>query len=119
MICSTVTRADCDDSGITFHEKNYSIYISQDCYVYKQIEYINPKGKSISIPFATECKSKDHIISCRKHGITPLAGATYKQVDYGKSNYESSRYRVGDPLHRYECIKGCSVSTPKHSETSE
>ena len=70
---------------------------------------------SIKVPFLSECALTKDGFKCNAKGKTPLAGATYKKVKFGRSWHDNS---CGDgepnydaPGEKYICVKGCGKLT--------
>jgi hypothetical protein len=73
-------------------------------------------GKSKQFPFNKECSLTKNGFKCRSGGHTPLAGATYKKIYFGRSQYvndgcDSSLPPYSEPGQKYICIKGCAKPT--------
>src|SRR3569623_24439 len=122
-------HADCQDEWLTYSSPTQwlSVAYSQGCY---QGDLILSSSKeaprwpgtgehSIKTPFNLECplKKQDKIgdiiqFSCRKDGVSPLAGATYR-FKLIKTSMECGG--VVEPYwdHTFICIKGCGSKTPK------
>ena len=72
-------------------------------------------GKSKQFPFNKECSLTENGFKCRSEGHTPLAGATYKKIYFGRSQHVSD-CGIGldpykEPGEKYICIKGCAKPT--------
>jgi hypothetical protein len=96
--------------------KEFHIYIG-DC-VENRISFAiadkNGKfGKKKSFLFEKECSMTKDGFKCRADGHTPLAGATYKLIHFGRSrNSCSPESELGA---KYICIKGCGKdSVPEY-----
>lgn len=120
MLLSFPVQANCDSEIATLHTKKFDIdiFYGDGCGGDPKIEFTK-NNKKLSAPFNKECAfhNKDNGFSCHASGSTPLAGATYNFVKYGKSNCSCAE--PNDPGHRYVCIKGCSSSTPQYLEVSD
>jgi len=122
MLCAVTARAGCDYIA-ELHTDKFDIEISDGgCAGDTMITYKIGKNKTNSVPFYKECTMEElgRWFSCRKNGISPLAGATYKLVEHGKSSVcnlpdENTPY----PTYRYVCVKGCNTSVPRHLETMD
>ena len=65
--------------------------------------------KGIPVPFSSECKASKMQIVCRRGGVTPLAGATYRLTLDGTPTCPGDRYE-----ERFTCIQGCTPITPRY-----
>ena len=72
-----------------------------------------------TIPFDRECQPKIKgkngetvEFSCRKDGVSPLAGATYRYKEF-KTTIRCDDNDVPDIEHSFICISGCGPTTPK------
>ena len=79
---------------------------------YKNEDFTNSK----EVPFSSECTLIKDGFKCHKNGKTPLAGATYKKIMFGRSQHDGSCGAEGGPSYsepgeKYICIKGCSKPT--------
>lgn len=66
-----------------------------------------------TVPFLSECSLTKDGFKCRSNGKTPLAGATYKKINFGRSgNSCAPDSWLGE---KYICVKGCSkVTVPEY-----
>jgi len=61
---------------------------------------------SDGVPFLKECSLTKTGFKCRPDGSTPLAGATYKKVKFGRSGNACDT--DGELGEKYVCVAGCS-----------
>jgi hypothetical protein len=57
------------------------------------------------VPFLFECTLTKDGFRCRPNGKTPLAGATYRRIKFGRS--QNACDEAGELGEKYICIKGC------------
>ena len=122
-------HADCQDEWLTYNSKTQwlSVAYSKGCYdgdlilssSKKEPERPDTSESSITTPFGLECPIKKQDkngevieFSCRKDGISPLAGATYR-FKLIKTTIECDGVIEPDWDHTFICIKGCKPTTPK------
>lgn len=132
MFVGSHAHADCQDTWLEYQSStsNLSVDYSDGCYNGKLI--LNFVKKSIngpqlgdpnlhleSIPFDRECQTirKDNNgeiveFSCRKDGVSPLAGATYRYKEF-KITIRCDDTDIPDTEHSFICISGCGPTTPK------
>jgi hypothetical protein len=132
MIFGSYAHADCQDFWLQYRSStlHLSVEYSQACYHGELILNFSKFTKNgaqrpdsiehlESIPFDRECQSKKKNkdgetveFSCRKDGISPLAGATYRF-----KRFETTIRCDGVDLpafdHTFICINGCGATTPK------
>ncbi len=96
-------------------------YIAEYGTVFPDSDYRDAHTKHQKYEFNKECRatySKNWIptsFKCDKNGHTPLAGASYKRVEYGESTRDCEK---GEPGFRYICTTGCNNSVaPKYLES--
>ncbi|MFZ2321335.1 MAG: hypothetical protein WAW12_15860 [Pseudomonas sp.] len=126
------SQADCQDEWLTYRssELHLSASYSEGCYQGQLIlGFSKPSedGKggsdsnfpSGSIPFDSECTTKEKDkegetieFSCRKEGVSPLAGATYR-FKLVETTIECDGVVQPDWEHTFICISGCGPTTPK------
>lgn len=123
-------HADCQDEWLTYSSstQELSVAYSEGCYQGDLILSSSKKGPGwpdkkehlIKTDFNHECPLKkqdknEEVIefSCRKDGISPLAGATYR-FKLEKTTIECDGVVEPDWNHVFICIKGCGPSTPKY-----
>lgn len=95
----------------SFNDDNVWIDIGDGCedkqdmisFQRKQGDKWSPLRK---IPFLSECSKIKDGFKCRADGKTPLAGATYRRINFGRSqnNCEENINALGE---KYICVKGC------------
>jgi len=129
LLSSLSAHADCQDEWLTYNSSTQwlSVAYSEGCYQGDLILSYSEKGPgwpdtsehSMTTPFDLECPLKKQgadgaIIefSCRKDGISPLAGATY-QFKLIKTTIECGGIVEPDWDHTFICIKDCGPTTPK------
>lgn len=122
-------HADCQDEWLTYNSPAQwlSVTYSQGCYQGDLVLSYSKEGPrrpgtgehSIETPFNLECPLKKQdkngeIIefSCRKDGVSPLAGATYR-FKLIKTSLECDGVVQPDWDHTFICIKGCGPKTPR------
>lgn len=100
------------------------MHYSEGCYAGDLILSFFKKGakrgaNAIEIPFEHECPIKKHNkmgkvteFSCRKGGVSPLAGATYR-FQLMKTTIECDGVVSPDEVHAFICVKGCGRRTPQ------
>jgi hypothetical protein len=132
MVAAPHARADCQD--YLFEHSSAELYLaaeySQGCYAGEVIikyaklsqrrpQRFSPGVQMKSVPFVRECpsrkKSKEGDIvefRCRKDGVTPLAGATYRFTEE-KTTMECDGAEVPDVDFIFVCIRGCKPTTPQ------
>lgn len=130
MFAAPHTWADCLDTWFRYNSPE--LYLSADysegCYQGNMILSFakNIKGERqwpsqntqwTSVPFDVECqmnksKKEGKVFTCRKDGVSPLAGATY-QYEEIKENYKCEDGSAPLPRLLYRCISGCGPNTPK------
>ena len=112
-LLSSIAFADCG-GGIAFIKTDkVSIDIGDDgcdadtkTMIHFSVKGKNGKfGKEVGVPFLSECSPTKDGFKCRPNGKTPLAGATYKRIEFGRSN--SGCRNEGDLGSKYICIRGC------------
>ena len=57
------------------------------------------------VPFVSECVRTKDGFACRPNGKTPLAGATYRKTQFGRSTNACAK--AGELGEKYICIEGC------------
>jgi len=98
--------------------KEFRIYIGdcEDTLIMFSVADKNGKfGKEKQFPFEKECSITSDGFKCHSGGHTPLAGATYKRIYFGRSQHVSD-CGIGldpykEPGEKYICIKGCAKPT--------
>lgn len=119
-------HADCQDEWIKYQSptQQLSVTYSEGCYSGKLILSFFTKGGQRGaqigeVPFDQECPAKkldrkgDVVeFSCRKGGVSPLAGATYR-FKLIKTTIECEGVVSPDEDHVFMCIKGCGRRTPQ------
>jgi hypothetical protein len=125
LTCFSV-QADCQDEWLTYQSNTEKllVYYSKGCYSGDLILSFTKKAahrgaNASEILFETECPTKKHNkmgevveFNCRKGGVSPLAGATYRfqrtkttiKCDGIVSPYED---------RAFICTKGCGKTTPQ------
>lgn len=132
MLVGSNAHADCQDSWLEHWSPMLylSVSYSQGCYQ-GELElnfskfsangpqWPDPSLRLETIPFDRECqpKKKDKNgetveFSCRKDGVSPLAGATYRYKEF-KTTIRCDDTDVPDIEHSFICISGCGLTTPK------
>ncbi len=126
------SQADCQDEWLTYRssELQLSAGYSEGCYQGQLIlSFSKPSedgqggsgsdSTSGSIPFDSECATKKKNnegetieFSCRKDGVSPLAGATYR-FKLVESTIQCDGVDQPDWEHTFICISGCKPTTPK------
>lgn len=132
MFAASYARADCQDSWLEHRSSTsyVSVEYSEGCYQGKLIlnfskfskngpKWPDPGSHFESIPFDRECELKkkddnDETVefSCRKDGVSTLAGATYRYKEF-KTTIRCDGTNVPDIEHAFICISGCGRTTPK------
>ena len=132
ILLSANSQADCQDQWLTYSssELDLSAGYSEGCYQGQLIlSFSKPsedgKGgadsnvKSGSVPFDSECTTKEKDkdgetieFSCRKEGVSPLAGATYR-FKLVETTIECDGVVQQNFEHTFICISGCGPTTPK------
>lgn len=134
MFVGSSAHADCQESWLEYRSPTVflSAIYSGGCYqgplilhFSKRSRYASrrPPGMPVeSTPFDRECQSKRKNengetieFSCRKEGVSPLAGATYR-FKLTKTTIECDGVKAPDWAHTFRCIKGCKPATPKRLE---
>ncbi|NOT18885.1 MAG: hypothetical protein HOP24_01235 [Sideroxydans sp.] len=132
MFVSSYAHADCQESWL--EHSSSTLYLSVDysegCYQGKLIlnyAKLSKNGPQLgdpnlhleSIPFDRECqptkkgKNGETVeFSCRKDGVSPLAGATYR-YKLVKTTIQCDGVDVPDWEHLFICTSGCGPTTPK------
>jgi hypothetical protein len=132
MLVGSYAYADCQDSWLEHRSSTLylSVEYSQGCYqgqlilnfskfAKKEPQLPDPSLQSGSMPFDRECQSKKMSkdgatieFSCRKDGVSPLAGATYRFKKF-KTTIRCDGIDLPDFDHTFICIDGCGPTTPK------
>jgi len=132
MLVGSNAHADCQDEWLTHMSSTLylSVGYSKGCYAGDLIlnfsnfskngpRWPNSGSKLESIPFDRECTSKKKDkdgetieFSCRKDGVSPLAGATYR-FKLVKTTIQCDGIDEPDWDHIFICISGCGSTTPK------
>lgn len=135
MFAGSCAHADCQDSWLEHQSSTLflSVDYSQGCYqgdlilkfskfTKKGPQRPDPNLHLKSIPFDRECPTKktgkdgDTIeFSCRKDGVSPLAGATYRFKKF-KTTIRCDGIKQPDFDYTFICISGCGPETPKRLE---
>jgi hypothetical protein len=132
MFAASHAHADCQDSWLEY--RSSTLYVSVDysdgCYHGELIlnfskipkkgpKWPDPSLHLESIPFDRECRSRKKgnngevvEFSCRKDGVSPLAGATYRYKEF-KTTIQCEGTDVPDIEHAFICTSGCGSTTPK------
>lgn len=123
MLAAPLAYADCQDTWLTYNSPTLSLSVdySEGCYQgEKRINFSKPSKKSRmnTVSFNSECSSgkmeDGEIIefSCRKDGVSPLAGATYRfkkiKTTIRCDGVDSPNWEMS-----FSCISGCGATTPK------
>ena len=75
-------------------------------------------GTVKEVPFELECKLNNDGFKCRKDGKSPLAGATYKRIWFGRSGNACDE--DGTLGQKYICVVGCSpLTVPEYLNGSD
>lgn len=132
LFLSPQAKADCQDYWFTYHSATLDLHViySEFCYQGKLLlqftRYtpdINTRqakaSEMVSLPFDEECptqkKHKDGGVlefTCKKDGISPLAGATFRYKKF-KTSLVCDGVEIPDIEPAFVCVKGCKPSTPK------
>jgi hypothetical protein len=129
------THADCQDEWITHRSSTLylSVSYSEGCYAGELTlnfsrfpksgpSWPDPSLKLTSIPFVRECTVKEKNeegetieFSCRKDGVSPLAGATYR-FKLVETTFRCEGKVEKGWNHTFLCTSGCQPTTPKTLE---
>lgn len=132
MLVGSNAHADCQDFWFEHWSRTLylSVSYSQGCYHGELVlnfskfsengpRWPDPSLRLKSIPFDRECRSKKKNkdgetieFSCRKDGVSPLAGATYR-FKLIKTTIQCDGIDLPDWDHTFVCISGCGSTTPK------
>jgi len=129
LLAGLSAHADCQDDWLRYDSSTQwlSVAYSEGCYHGDLILSSSKKGPgwpdtsehSITTPFDLECPLKKQNkegetieFSCRKDGMSPLAGATYR-FKLIETTIECDGVVEPDWDHTFICIKGCGPTTPK------
>lgn len=132
LFFDSYAHADCQDSWLEYRSStlHLSADYSQSCYQGELIlnfSKFTKKGAqrpgtgwhSGSIPFDRECQSKKKNkdgetveFSCRKDGVSPLAGATYRFKKF-ETTIRCDETDLPTLDYTFICISGCRSTTPK------
>lgn len=124
LSCSSA-HADCQEEWLTFQSptQQLSVRYEEGCYHGALIlsywrEGTKQDAPSGEISFDQECpvKKRDKSgevveFSCRKNGVSPLAGATYR-FKLMKTTIVCDGVVGPDEDHTFICVKGCGKKTP-------
>ena len=132
LLAGSYAHADCQDFWLEHHSSTLylSVGYSEGCYQGERIlkfsklsntgpRWPSPSLRLESTPFDRECPSGKRDkggntieFSCRKDGVSPLAGATYryKQV---KTTMRCNGVDEPDWDLSFICIRGCGPATPR------
>ena len=73
------------------------------------VSNIDPEVPSAPmVSFSSQCVATARKIQCRRGGVTPLAGATYKVTNDGSPVCGG----LWEP--RFTCVRGCTRDTPRY-----
>ena len=137
LFLSPTSNASGDPEIVTYYEKDYAISITTDgtcgssiCIEVVKYPLTEKSILSRNISFEKECyltkhgkkiKSDDYLSGaanfdgfvCHPKGSTPLAGATYRYIQFGRSHHDDSCGMEKGPVYttpgnKYICVKGCS-----------
>ena len=132
MFAGAYAHADCQDFWLEYHSSTLylSVEYSEGCYQgelklnfskfsSKNPQWPSPNSHFASIPFNRECQSKRRNkdgktieFSCRKDGVSPLAGATYRFKKV-KTTIRCDGIDEPDLDLSFRCIRGCGSATPQ------
>lgn len=132
LMLGTQAKADCQDSWLEYHSNKLilSVVYSEGCYQGEMLlQFTHFSGSSVkrgeqtsemkSLPFDQECtaskklKNGDTVeFTCRKNGVSPLAGATFRYRKF-KTSLSCEGVELPDIEHAFVCIKGCKRDTPR------
>lgn len=135
MVFGSYAHADCQDFWLEHWSSTLylSVGYSQGCYQGELIlnfskftkkgpQWPDPSLHLESIPFDRECQSKKTSkdgetieFSCRKDGVSPLAGATYRFKTF-KTTIQCDGIDLPDFDYTFVCVRGCGPTTPKRLE---
>jgi len=134
MLVGSSAHADCQESWLEYSSPTLSLHAiySGGCYdgplilefsQHSRHRPLPPTAMPVqSIPFDRECQlgKKDEngetiAFSCRKDGVSPLAGATYR-FKLIKTTIVCDGVKEPDWAHTFVCVKGCKPATPKRLE---
>lgn len=128
LLAAPYVHADCLDTWLTAgwvpSERHLTVDFSDGCYHgsliinFTKEPRSSPKAHLRSVPFYLECTINTRTwedakrFSCRKDGVSPLAGATYQYEEVQATGHcEDGSTPL--PARTYRCIGGCGPSTPK------
>lgn len=130
LFAAPYAHADCQESWLEYRSSTsyVSVDYSEGCYegrlILKFFEFPenkrpDPSFPWKSIPFDRECQVKKKDTEgeavefiCRKDGVSPLAGATYRYKEF-KTTIRCDGIDLPDTEHTFICIRGCGPTTPK------
>lgn len=135
MFVGGYAHADCQESWLEHQSPTLymSVEYSGGCYQgplvihYARFSRHDPKRRSPDFPILTvdfdrECRSgpknEDGDViefSCRKDGVSPMAGATYR-FRLVQTTIECEGIKSVDWSHTFFCVKGCGPATPRRLE---
>jgi len=132
IFVSSYVHADCQDTWLEYQSS--TLYLSVDysngCYHgnlvinYAKLSRNGPqlgdeKLHTESLSFDSECQTKrkdrnGEVIefSCRKNGVSPLAGTTYRYKQF-KTTIQCDGVTEPDIERSFICIRGCGSNKPK------
>lgn len=125
LACSSA-HADCQDEWLSYQSstQQLSVIYKDGCYSGDLILSFSRDGagrdaQAEQLLFDQECPAKKHNkmgevveFSCRKEGVSPLAGATYR-FQLMKTTIECDGVVSPDEAHTFVCVKGCGKKTPR------
>ncbi len=126
LLCCSSAHADCQDEWLYYGTptRQLAVIYKDGCYhgdlilMYWSVEK-GPPVPILEIPFEQECPDKKRDksgeiveFSCRKGGVSPLAGATYR-FKLMKTTITCDGVVSPDEDHTFICVKGCGKTTPR------
>lgn len=125
LLASSGARADCQDEWLIYHSpsQQLSVRYKDGCYSGDLILSFSAKSTAQGVQetellFADECPvtKKDKVggvveFSCRKQGVSPLAGATYRFKRLS-TTIECDGVVSPEEVPAFLCVKGCGKKTP-------
>jgi hypothetical protein len=120
LLLPTVVHAACGNIA-EIRTEVVDVSIGDYCDPVMMITFATKKAKAKDfgpykkVPFSSECTLLKNGFKCHPKGKTPLAGATYKKIYFGRSQHDhscgsGSEPSYDEPGEKYICVKGCSNS---------
>ena len=110
--------ASCGEQAAILDSQKAWIYIDCDEHDVPMINFAlkenGKRGEQKSVPFLSECSLTKTGFKCHANGITPLAGATFEKIMFGRSN--NSCAEPEELGAKFVCVKGCTNPKLPHDQ---